>query len=145
MGWPYQFITLGAEEKHARRQALDRYATYAQLSALLPLALFLLYRVASRARRALARGRDGSYAAVPNSPSLKIQRQTAWGAWSTQIRKLNWWLRDDVYIFGQLYGQRDQFLFGSLWTAWLLVLCVVGTGNGNPPPPPTPIHHTKVV
>lgn len=131
MGWPYQFISLSAEERHARREVLDRYATYAQLSALLPVAVYLVFRLASWAKTTLAANRDGSYAAVPNSPGLKVQRQTVWGAWSTRLRKLRWWLGDDVYLFGRRYGQRDQLLFGSLWAAWLLVLCVVDTGNGN--------------
>lgn len=143
MGWPYKFISLTADERHARRETLDRYAAYAQLSALLPVALFLFYRLASWARKAVEEGRGGSYGAVPTSPSLKMQRQTAWGAWRIRIGQLRWWLRDDVYIFGQFCGQRDQLLFGSLWTAWLLVLCVVETGHGNSTP--TPIHRPGVI
>jgi hypothetical protein len=142
MGWPYQFITLTTEEKHVRSATLARYAGLAQLSAVLPIVLFLLYRLASWARKAVDGGRGGSYGAVPNSPSLKSQRQTAWGVWRIRIGQLKWWLRGDVYIFGQLCGQRDQFLFGSLWAAWLLVLCVVETGHGKPPPP---IYRSEVV
>ncbi|KAK1766434.1 hypothetical protein QBC33DRAFT_541034 [Phialemonium atrogriseum] len=129
MGWPYQFLSLDQAERHARREVLNRYAAYAQLSALLPVTLFLLCRIASWARKSVAEGRRGSYGVIPNSPSLKVQHRTAWGAWSTQARKLGWWLRDDIYIFGRLYGQRDQWIFGSLWAAWMLVLCVVGTGH----------------
>lgn len=140
MGWPYQFLSLDQAERHARREVLNRYAAYAQLSALLPVTLFLLCRIASWARKSAAEGRRGSYGVIPNSPSLKVQRRTAWGAWSTQARKLGWWLRDDIYIFGRLYGQRDQWIFGSLWASWMLVLCVVGTGHGKHfVAPPTPV------
>lgn len=141
MGWPYHFLNLGEAEKHARRETINSYAAYAQLSALVPVALFLLYRLASWARKSLVNSRNGSYDAIPNSPSLKVQRGTTWGSWDTRMQKLRWWLGDEVYIFGRSYGQRDQWVFGSLWAVWMSVMCVVETGHGKrfvaPPAPVT--------
>lgn len=130
MGWPYQFINLSEADKYIRRQALDRYAIYAQVSALFPVALFLLYRIARRTYR-VATGQDGAYAAIPNSPSLKSQRQTAAAIWAATARKVLWWLGEDIYLWGQVWGQRDQWLAGILWACWLLILCVHGTGDGE--------------
>jgi hypothetical protein len=43
MAWPnYHFIDLSRPEKQVRRQTLDKYALYAQLSALLPVVVVLL-------------------------------------------------------------------------------------------------------
>ncbi|KAH8903305.1 ferric reductase like transmembrane component [Coniochaeta sp. PMI_546] len=127
MGWPYQFINLDEAERHARRLTLDRYASYALLSDLLPVVLVLLYRIGCWVVKS-AGSRKGYYNAIPNSPALKFERQSETGAWRTQINKIRWWLSGDVQLFGQLYGQRDQWVFGGLWTVWLLFLCVAETG-----------------
>lgn len=130
MGWPYRFLNLDEAERHARRHTLDRYASYAQLSSLIPVALVLLYRIGRWAAKSAA-SRKGSYNAIPNSPALKFERQSERGAWQTQINKLRWWLAGDFHLFGQLYGQRDQWVFGGLWTIWLLFLCIAETGQGE--------------
>ncbi|KAI0529793.1 ferric reductase like transmembrane component [Xylaria digitata] len=129
MGWPYQFVDLDAEQLQARRRTLDRYGLIAQLSALAPIALFLLYRLlAWGVAKATGSGR-GSYAAVPDSPTLKQQRLSVVGLYSTSARKIAWWFGDDVVFWGWNWGPRDQIIAGVVWTIWLLALCVVGTGN----------------
>ncbi|KAB5518715.1 ferric reductase like transmembrane component-domain-containing protein [Coniochaeta sp. 2T2.1] len=128
MGWPYQFLNLDEAERNARRLTLDRYASYAQLSSLIPIALVLLYRAARWAAKA-ANSRRGAYDAIPNSPALKFERETNSGGWKAQVNKLRWWLAGDVELFGQLHGQRDQWVFGGLWTIWLLYLCTAETGQ----------------
>ena len=128
MGWPYHFLDLDQADKHARRLTLDRYAGYAQLSSLIPVVVVLLYRIGRWAARSAA-SRKGSYNAIPNSPLLKFERRSA-GGWETQINKLKWWLGGEVQLFGQLYGHRDQWVFGGLWTIWLLFLCIAETGQG---------------
>ncbi|KAH8880383.1 ferric reductase like transmembrane component [Thozetella sp. PMI_491] len=128
MAWPYEFINLSTEDKHLRRLALDRYAGYAQLSALLPVALLLLFRATSWAIQQ-AKQQRGSYDAIPNSPSLKSRRLSTAGTWTTHGRQLWWWLDDDVMLFGQVWGQRDQWIVGALWGIWLTLLCVLGTGS----------------
>ncbi|KAI0517852.1 ferric reductase like transmembrane component [Xylaria bambusicola] len=128
MSWPYQFLDLDQAQKQARRHALDRYGLIAQLSALVPVALFLLYRLAAWGI-ARATGSDGgNYAAVPNSPVLKRHRLSTVGSWRSRARKLAWWFGDDV-VLGWNWGPRDQIILGTAWTIWLLILCVVGTGK----------------
>ncbi|KAK3899556.1 Ferric/cupric reductase transmembrane component 2 [Staphylotrichum tortipilum] len=134
MAWPnYHFIDLSGDEKHARRQTLDKYALYAQLSALAPVAVLLLYRLARRAVSAGASGGSGGargdYAAVPSSPVLKERRSSNAGAWAARSRRARWWLGEDVVAAGMVLGQRDQWIVGILWTAWLLLLCVLETGE----------------
>lgn len=120
MAWPnYRFVDLSQPEKQLRRRALDRYALYAQLSALLPAAAVLVFRLARRA--AGSRGsRRGDYAAVPSSPVRKVRRSSGIGAWSSRLRRASWWLGEDVVVFGTLLGQRDR--------TCLLVLFRVASG-----------------
>jgi hypothetical protein len=131
MGWPYQFINLDTAQAQARRRVLDRYGLIAQLSTLVPIVLFLLYRLVRWTIAKASRSGRGTYAAVPGSPSLKHQRLTPAGWWNTKTRKVVWWLGDDVVAFGSNWGPRDQIIGGVLWTIWLLVLCIVDTGNGE--------------
>ncbi|KAI2616805.1 metalloreductase Fre8 [Hypoxylon sp. NC1633] len=130
MGWPYQFVDLDEAEKHARRLSLDRYANYAQLSALLPIAVVLLYRLGSwLAKRVSSQSERGVYEAVPNSPALKHRRQSVSGPWLGRARSVAWSLGDDVMFLGINWGRRGQLVVGVAWTLWLVFLCVVGTGN----------------
>ncbi|KAJ4416724.1 hypothetical protein N0V85_002169 [Neurospora sp. IMI 360204] len=119
MDWPYQFLDLSQAEKHARRQSLGRYALYAQLSALIPIGLVWLNQTLNKSSS--SRKRD--YTAVPSSDSFNTRKQSNW--WS----KLRWWLGEDVVAFGEVLGQRDQWVGGIAWAVWLLVLCVAGTGR----------------
>ncbi|KAK4154405.1 Ferric/cupric reductase transmembrane component 2 [Chaetomidium leptoderma] len=129
MAWlNYHFIDLSTAEKQARRQTLDQYALYAQLSALIPVAAVLLYRLAKRATNSGASS-NGRYAAVPSSPVLKERRNSNGWTWSSRTRRAQWWLGEDVVVAGTVRGQRDQWLVGILWTAWLLLLSVSETGE----------------
>lgn len=139
MAWPdYQFLTLSEEEKALRRASLDRYALLAQLSAVVPCLLVLLYRVGlwvwSKRRLASVPWhlRNGAeYDAIPDSPALKTRRLSGAGTAKGTWRKAVWWLGEDVAFAGMGWGQRDLWLGGAAWTLWLLVLCVVGTGTGG--------------
>lgn len=105
--WNYHFVDLSEAEKHARRQTLNRYALYAQLSALVPVALVLLHRLVKWV--AVTReSRNGDYAAVPSSPVLKVRRHSSLGAWSSRSRRARWWLGEDVVVAGMGWGQRDR-------------------------------------
>ncbi|KAI1851313.1 hypothetical protein JX266_003388 [Neoarthrinium moseri] len=128
MSWPYQFLDLTSAEKQERRLALDRYAALAQLSALLPVVVFLLLRVGSWVVGRLS-SRGVAYDAVPNSPAAKHEEARMSASLSARARRLVWWLTDDFVLFRQNWGRRDQLLFGAAWTLWLLFLCVHGTGN----------------
>lgn len=106
MAFSYRFIDLSAAEKQARRQTLDKYALYAQLSALLPMLVLLSYRLGKRL--ALSRGSRGDYDAVPSSPVLKERRNSNAGTWNSKSRRARWWLGEDVVVGGMVLGQRDR-------------------------------------
>lgn len=129
MGWPYEFVTLDTAQLQARRRMLDRYGLIAQFSVLVPVALVLLYRLASWSVARLTGSSRGTYSAVPNSPTSKQHRLSTVGSWSATVRKVAWWFGDDVVVLGWNWGPRDQIFVGVVWTIWLLVLCVLETGN----------------
>ncbi|EGY17138.1 uncharacterized protein VDAG_00820 [Verticillium dahliae VdLs.17] len=128
MAWPYRFLTLSPEEVQLRRQALDRYAIYAQISALLPIFISLTQRIVER----YTRGREvtrGAYDVVPDSPLYKCRKGTVVGRWLAKVRIVQWWSRDEVIINGQSWGTRDQWMVGMASMIWMLVLCIAGTGE----------------
>lgn len=108
MVWPnYRFLDLSEAEKHLRRENLHNFALFAQLSALVPAAAVLLYRLAKWV--ASSRGSpSGGYAAVASSPVLKARRHSSRGTWASQLRRARWWLSEDVVAFGTVLGQRDR-------------------------------------
>lgn len=136
MGWPYEFVSLSKEEKHARRDVLDLYGRIAHLSALGPgliLALVLLSRQAIRyahRRRGDSSDGHGSYAQIPRSPLVKAHRRSARGSIEAAWTTVTWWMCDDVRFLGSSWGQRGEWIFGIAWMAWLLALCVRQTGKG---------------
>ncbi|CAK7207591.1 hypothetical protein SEUCBS139899_010401 [Sporothrix eucalyptigena] len=143
MAWPWEFLELTPEERHARRLVLDRYGHYGALFSASPILVMLLVRIVQwivafvQARRVLSRfsGSAGSsssnarYDVIPDSPSLKSRRLTARGSWEALYRRSKWWLSDDVVIFGQGLGRRDLWVGGALWMTVLLVFCIVETGR----------------
>ncbi|KAM0528913.1 hypothetical protein ACHAO3_004562 [Verticillium nonalfalfae] len=131
MGWPYRFLTLSPEEVQLRRQALDRYAIYAQMSALLPIFIPLIQRIVER----YTRGREvtrGAYDVVPDSPLFKSRKGTVVGRLLAKARIVQWWSRDEVIINGQSWGTGEDYLhftkrLGTIATAlmpfqYLLIL-----------------------
>lgn len=131
MSWPWEIYALDAAEKEARRHSLDRYAAYAQLSALVPIAIVVLYRLGSWSIKRFSSPREVDYLAVPTSPALKQTRESKVGSWAGAARKVAWWLGEDVVFLGVNWGQRDQILAGVGWTVWLVFLCIIGTGKGE--------------
>jgi hypothetical protein len=127
MGWPYHFLDLSHEEKLERRVLLDRYGVYAQLSALVPILAYQLYRlgiwVYSERQRSKAK-----YSAVLGSPAQKRYNNTTSGTIARKWRIVKWWLGDEL---ASGWGLRGHWIAGGCWTAWLLFLCFHGTGEGT--------------
>lgn len=137
MGWPYEFVDLSPEERGARRLVLDRYARYTETVMLLPAVVAVVARLVRWLvvwlRHSFgSAGRDGSgaYDRIPNSPALKSMRHTTRSIWATRLRRVQWWLSEDVVLFGMTCGQRDQWLASVAWVAVLFGLCVLETGRG---------------
>lgn len=132
MGWPYAFIDLSDEEKAIRRQSLDFYAAVAHYSALIPILAVLLSHLIQRAVQSRRKGANGAdYQQLPHSPVVKAARLSGRDGIGAVWRRLQWWMGDDVYFAGGHWGQKDQWVIGSIWMVWLLVLCVLGTGRGQ--------------
>ena len=126
MAWPYHFSTLDGDQRHARRLLLDRYGAFAQLSAIVPVIIYQLYRlgvwVYSERQRSKA-----TYSAL-SSPARKKHKHTTPGSAVRRWNKVKWWLEDDL---ASGWGSRGYWIAGIFWTSWLLFLCVHKTGDGT--------------
>lgn len=127
MSWPYRFVDLTHEQRHERRVLLDRYGVYAQLSALVPIALYQLYRLTAWVYSERQKIKPG-YSAVPGSPAAKKVRQSKAARIAKKWRITVWWLGGDL---APGWGLRGHWIAGLAWTTWLLFLCIHGTGDGT--------------
>ena len=127
MAWPYHFLTVDPDQKHERRLLLDRYGAFAQLSALVPIIVYQLYRlgvwVYSERQRSKA-----TYTAL-SSPARKKYNHASSGNMAKRWRAVKWWLGDDL-VTG--WGPRGHWIAGISWASWLLFLCINETGDGMP-------------
>ncbi len=126
MAWPYHLVDLTEAQKHERRLLLDRYGVYAQLSALVPILFYQLYRLAVWVSLARRRSKV-KYSSVPSSPDLKHGRGSREGVLVRKWRTAKWWLEGEV---GEGWGVRGLWVAGGLWGSWLGILCVMETGDG---------------
>lgn len=127
MSWPYKIILeFTEEEKHSRRVLLDRYGVYAQLSTLIPILCFQLYRLVLWVLGARRRSKI-RYSELPSSPVSKRGRNSKTGSVVKWWRVFKWWLGGEV---AEGWGIRGHWIAGVAWVSWLLVLCVRETGDG---------------
>lgn len=134
MGWPYHFLDLTPDEKSHRRELLTQYAFYSQLSALIPILGYGVYRLC--AALFARKGAFGvAYSALRQSPgsteSSRESKDVSLKAISKQWRSVQWWLHDEV---APDWGLRGRWIAAILWTFWLLLLCVLQTGHGKQTP-----------
>ena len=127
MGWPYHLLDLSSEERDLRSELLRRYAVYAQLSALIPILTFQLYRLAGWVFSERQRSKL-NYSALPSSPSLKQARFSSLGSLRRKWRSALWWLESEVYPG---WGLRGHWIAAAAWITWLLFLCIHKTGHGT--------------
>ncbi|KAL2072154.1 hypothetical protein VTL71DRAFT_11497 [Oculimacula yallundae] len=126
MSWPYKIILdLTDEQKSTRRLLLDRYGVYAQLSALIPILCYQLYRLAIWVLYARQRSKV-RYDEVPSSPISKHGRGQRTGMVVRKWRVVKWWLGGEV---SEGWGGRGLWVAGVGWGAWLGFLCVRETGD----------------
>jgi hypothetical protein len=126
MTWPYHLVDLTAEQKHERRLLLDRYGVYAQLSALIPILAYQLYRLGAWVYSERQRPRV-KYMEVPSSPVAKKRRHTTSATIVRKWRTTLWWLEGEV---APGWGLRGHWIAAGCWTTWLLFLCIHKTGDG---------------
>ncbi|GFF96485.1 probable metalloreductase AIM14 [Aspergillus lentulus] len=121
MGWPYHIVKLSAEEKSQRRELLDRYGLYSQLSVFIPILCFWLFRLGHWVYLR-STWRDG-YSAVTRPAE---SRTSSPGNFVRRWRSILWWLEDEV---APGWGARQHWIFGAAWALWLLTLCIHQTGT----------------
>jgi hypothetical protein len=123
----YSFETLSDEQKHQRREYLDWYGFTAQWSVLVVFAVIqgsiaISYLIQS-----------GLKYDTPKSPSFSRRATSKLGwlrklhSWGQQWR---WWMRKSMLPWGN-WGTRGEWIGASLWTVWLMYLCVAQTGKGG--------------
>ncbi len=112
----WHFVSLSQEELSKRRELLDQYASIAQASALVPLAIVQCYHLASSATSAVQerdqRSKAGSRSWLPRTSFL--------------FKRFLWWTGDLSFV-GR--GTNGIWILGLAWTAWLLLLCVDNTAD----------------
>lgn len=124
MNWPWVIRPVDEVEAAHRSATLDRYGVYAQLSALIPIVGYWLFRFGVWVLHERLRAQ---YAPVPGSPGLKQFDRSKKGKIARVWREVKWWL--DGENFG--YGKRIHFFAGLAWFAWLCFLSIHGTGDGK--------------
>lgn len=128
MIFPYHFVTIDGAQELRRRQLLDGYGQFAQLSILLvPLIYQLLYglglligRLRSQHRYQLVKEHQSPVVSRFEPPEKTVPSNI----WA----RLRWALDDEIV---EGWGTRQEWLIAALWAAWLLLLIVKDTGDGT--------------
>lgn len=122
----YYFETLNDKQSHQRREYLDWYGFAAQWSVL---AIFALFQMAFAVSWLM---KSGLKYDQPKSPSFTKPPPGRLG-WLRRMRsgctKAMWWMQRDV-IKGWNWGTRGEWIGATVWTVWLLYLCIAHTGKG---------------
>ena len=126
MGFPYHFVTLNDEQNLHRRQLLDGYGQFAQLSILL---LPLTYQLCLGIRLLISRiwpFKTPQAIKEHQSPVVSSFKQPARGCSTNLMVRIRWFLDEEVL---EGWNTRQEWLIASLWTMWLLVLVFKDTGD----------------
>jgi hypothetical protein len=130
MSWPYNFVDLTQDDIIKRRILLNRYGVYAQLSALVPVLAYQLYRLGVWVSSQRKRTQVGytKVSSTPGSPFQKQIRLATSGGLAKRWRSTLWWLEGELYPG---WGLRGHWIAGLAWASWLLFLSVHKTGDGE--------------
>ncbi|KZF21988.1 hypothetical protein L228DRAFT_283189, partial [Xylona heveae TC161] len=125
MAWPYHLADLSPDQLHQRRILLDRYGIYAQLSVLIPVLGYQLFRFGGwvySTRKKL----PVVYSTIPNSSIEKPSRKLTSEAITRRWKSVVWCLNGEV---APNLGFRKHWIAAAAWTLWLLFLCICETGQ----------------
>lgn len=126
MGFPYHFVSLTDEQTSRRRQLLDGYGQFAQLSVLL---VPLLYQLCLGMRLLISRVwpfKPSQAVKEHQSPVISRFKQPAAGYSTNVLARVRWFL-DEEALEG--WETRQEWLITGLWAVWLLVLVFRDTGD----------------
>ena len=125
MGFPYHFVSLNNEQDLRRRQLLDGYGQFAQLSILL---LPLIYQLCLGIRLLISRIWTSNTQALKEhqSPVVSSFKKPTRGYPTNLLARIRWFL-DGELLEG--WNTRQEWLIAGLWTMWLLVLVFKDTGD----------------
>lgn len=128
MSLPYRFVSLNDEQNQRRRQLLDGYGHFAQLSILLVPLIYQLGLGVHLLFGRLYRLRDYKPVKDHQSPVVSRFKQPSAANSRLSLRRLCWALDEEV---ASGWGTRKEWLIAIWWGAWLFVLAVKETGNGT--------------
>lgn len=125
MGLAYHFVSLDQVQTARRRELLDNYGQFAQISALvIPLLAFqgsfairFLVRILRKSRKV----KEHQSPRISEFPKPSTVLPSSYGS------RLRWALDEPIV---QGWGTRLEWLIGAIWTVWLLLLVVQDTGDG---------------
>ena len=125
MAFPYHFVNLNDEQNLRRRQLLDGYGQFAQLSFLL---LPLIYQLCLGMCLLISRIWSASPQAGKEhqSPVVSSFQHPTRGYVRNLLARVRWFL-DGELLEG--WNTRQEWLIAGLWTTWLLVLVFRNTGD----------------
>ena len=127
MGFPYyHFVTTNNEQNLRRRQLLDSYGQFAQLSILL---LPLIYQLCLGFRLLISRiwpFKPSQAVKEHQSPVVSGFKQPARGTFTNLLARIRWYLDEEILVG---WNTRQEWLIATLWTMWLLVLVFKDTGD----------------
>ena len=125
MGFPYHFVNLNDEQNLRRRQLLDGYGQFAQLSILL---LPLLYQLCLGVRLLASRAWSSNSQAVKEhqSPVISGFKKPARGHATRSLTRIRWFLGGEIL---EGWNTRQEWLIAGLWTMWLLILVFKDTDD----------------
>jgi hypothetical protein len=131
MGFIYSFVTLDEAQSQRRRQLLDLYASVAQFSALIPLlAVYISHYLLFLSKR-ISKNLPGRRVKERQSPRVSRFKSPVASSWAIRLRRLSWYLDDDIFDGRDGWGTKREWLVAGVWTLWLLVLVFASTGNGK--------------
>ena len=125
MGFPYHFVNLDDEQNLRRRELLDGYGQFAQLSILL---LPLIYQLCLGVHLLISRSWSAQPQAVKEhqSPVVSSFKKPDRRPSTNLLARVRWFLDEEVL---EGWNTRQEWLVASLWTVWLLVLVFKDTGD----------------
>ena len=128
MQYPYHFVNVSDEQAARRRQLLDSYGQFAQISILLLPLLYQLFHGIKLLSTMLQR--HGKYESVKQHQSPVVSKfgDDVGSAGGNRWAKFKWALGEEVV---EGWGTRQEWLIAGTWAAWLGVLAMRDTGDGK--------------